>query len=173
MPKTEGEAWQQLGSAWSATLPRQEPCTAALREQLRCFKSADANLALLRQLNRPGIITLFDAKGAAAYALVQGLSAEGITLSVGSGTQTFSHTALAGAWRGQFATLWRAPSALALAAQLDQLGSPATGKDATLSERVAGFQLAHGLTPDGIAGPVTLMQLNRAAGLEEPRLSAP
>jgi general secretion pathway protein A len=173
MPKTEGAAWQQLGSAWNTTLPRQEPCTAALREQLRCFKSSDANLAMLRQLNRPGIITLYDAKGAAAYAVVLALGEQSITLSVGEGTQSFAHTALAGAWRGQFATLWRAPSAPALAAQLEQLVDPATGKDAPLAARVAAFQLAHGLKPDGVAGPVTLMQLNRAAGLDEPRLSAP
>jgi general secretion pathway protein A len=174
MPKSEGEAWQQLGNAWNANLPRQEPCTAALREQLRCFKSSDANLAMLRQLNRPGIIiTLYDAKGAAVYALVRALSADGITLSVGEGAQSFAHTALAGAWRGQFATLWRAPAAPALAAQLEQLGSPAAGKDTPLAARVAAFQLAHGLKPDGVAGPVTLMQLNRAAGLEEPSLSSP
>ncbi|HEX7636683.1 MAG TPA: peptidoglycan-binding protein, partial [Noviherbaspirillum sp.] len=34
------------------------------------------------------------------------------------------------------------------------------------------FQAAQGLFADGIAGPVTLMQLNRVAGLQEPRLNA-
>ena len=31
-------------------------------------------------------------------------------------------------------------------------------------------QLAQGLRPDGIAGPTTFMQLNRATGVDEPRL---
>ncbi|WP_411828419.1 peptidoglycan-binding protein [Melaminivora jejuensis] len=33
------------------------------------------------------------------------------------------------------------------------------------------FQSEQGLTPDGQAGPLTLMLLNRAAGVAEPRLS--
>jgi general secretion pathway protein A len=32
------------------------------------------------------------------------------------------------------------------------------------------FQLTQGLAPDGLVGPQTLMQLNRAAGVDEPRL---
>jgi general secretion pathway protein A len=31
--------------------------------------------------------------------------------------------------------------------------------------------MAHGLTPDGVAGPLTLMQLAGAAGSDEPRLA--
>ena len=30
--------------------------------------------------------------------------------------------------------------------------------------------MAQGLRPDGIAGPTTFMQLNRATGVSEPRL---
>ena len=33
------------------------------------------------------------------------------------------------------------------------------------------FQRDHNLKPDGIAGPTTFMQLNRVAGIDEPRLS--
>ena len=36
--------------------------------------------------------------------------------------------------------------------------------------RIHQFQLNQGLTPDGQAGPMTLMMLNRAAGVQEPRL---
>ena len=32
------------------------------------------------------------------------------------------------------------------------------------------FQLAQGLPPDGLAGPMTLMRLNRSAGVDEPSL---
>ena len=32
------------------------------------------------------------------------------------------------------------------------------------------FQLAQGLPADGMPGPMTFMQLNRAAGVDEPRL---
>jgi general secretion pathway protein A len=36
---------------------------------------------------------------------------------------------------------------------------------------VARFQLSQGLEPDGQAGPITYLQLNRAIGVAEPRLS--
>ena len=36
--------------------------------------------------------------------------------------------------------------------------------------RVLAFQLAQGLPADGRPGPMTFMQLNRAAGVDEPRL---
>ena len=36
--------------------------------------------------------------------------------------------------------------------------------------QVAAFQLLHGLPVDGQAGPLTLMQLARVAGVDEPRL---
>jgi general secretion pathway protein A len=42
--------------------------------------------------------------------------------------------------------------------------------DATLRSRIHRFQLSQGLPSDGSAGPITLMQLNRANGVEEPRL---
>ena len=44
--------------------------------------------------------------------------------------------------------------------------------DAALTAQVVAFQNAQGLMPDGLAGPSTLMQLNRTMGLDEPRLSA-
>ena len=43
--------------------------------------------------------------------------------------------------------------------------------DTTLRSRVAAFQQAQGLTPDGVAGPTTLMQINRASGVAEPWLA--
>ena len=39
-----------------------------------------------------------------------------------------------------------------------------------LKARVSNFQRAHGLQPDGVAGPTTFMQLNRLSGVDEPRL---
>jgi len=34
------------------------------------------------------------------------------------------------------------------------------------------YQLLQGLPPDGRAGPLTLMHINRTAGVDEPRLAA-
>ncbi|MBC7610001.1 MAG: peptidoglycan-binding protein, partial [Polaromonas sp.] len=46
-----------------------------------------------------------------------------------------------------------------------------TSPEAALRARIYAFQLAHGLAPDGQAGPITLMQLNRATGVNEPLLT--
>ena len=97
--------------------------------------------------------------------------------------------ALAQIWRGDFATFWRAPPGYlklvveghtggavdGLAAQLAKLRGepePPAGQtyDASLKAKVHAFQMAQGLRPDGIAGPTTFMQLNRATGVSEPRL---
>ena len=58
-------------------------------------------------------------------------------------------------------------------AALRQQPVPAPGQvlAGALAERLAGFQMAHSLRPDGIAGPTTFMQLHRALGLDEPRLA--
>jgi general secretion pathway protein A len=111
--------------------------------------------------------------------------------TLAAGRQSFELTlpALARVWRGEFATFWRTPPAWrsgadanpppAFVAWLDQqLGGARVdaqaGAQAPLRERVSAFQLSQGLLPDGRPGPVTLMQLNRAAGVDEPRLvSAP
>ncbi len=149
-------------------------------------------MSLVRELGRPGILTLRDEADQPVYALLTGLSDEGATLRLGSVTQTVTLASLARFWRGEFATLWRAPpgyakalgegsagpAVSALAAQLAALDGQTAGSDAKPSRRfdaalkakVYAFQLAHGLKPDGIAGPTTFMQLNRASGVVEPRL---
>ena len=162
---------------------------------LQCFTqsgAADGGLALLRLLDRPAILTLHDASGEPAYVLLQSLGGQHATVSAGGHTQTVSLLALDRQWRGEFRTLWRAPPAYQgritsgplpawLDAQLDQAFSGASSADGApappsikydqaLRAKVAAFQRAQGLKSDGLAGPVTLMLLNRASGIEEPRL---
>jgi general secretion pathway protein A len=48
--------------------------------------------------------------------------------------------------------------------------SAPTRFDAALRSRLNAFQVAQGLKPDGLAGPLTLMQINRATGVDEPHL---
>jgi general secretion pathway protein A len=90
--------------------------------------------------------------------------------------------ALAGAWRGEFATFWRSPPgwepgpAGQLAARrwaAPQLAAVLPAQQGqSFAEQVAAFQLLQGLPVDGQAGPLTLMQLSRVAGVPEPRLAA-
>jgi general secretion pathway protein A len=94
---------------------------------------------------------------------------------------------LGAAWRVEFGTFWRAPAGYAGSGSLSAAGSPgaewlaarlaqvlpAGAASAPLPSRVAAFQVAQGLPPDGLAGPLTLMLLNRATGVDEPRLETP
>jgi general secretion pathway protein A len=98
---------------------------------------------------------------------------------------------LADYWRGEFATFWRAPTDFSgaivdrrsgptaewLAVQLATArgeARPLAGRfdDEALRGWIHAFQLTQGLPSDGVAGPLTLMQLNRAVGVDEPRLLA-
>ena len=183
------EAWQELARLWNIAPGDGDPCAAAEKQQVRCYRTGNATLALIRQLDRPGVLTLRDAANRPAYVMISGLSNDSATLTIGGVTQTVALVVLADYWRGEFATFWRpppnyagtivdsraGPAAQWLAQQLaTALGD--TGPvgprldDAKLQSWIHRFQLAQGLPSDGSAGPITLMQLNRANGVDEPRL---
>jgi peptidoglycan hydrolase-like protein with peptidoglycan-binding domain len=59
-----------------------------------------------------------------------------------------------------------------LAQQLARLdGGPAQDSAEGLAKRIRAFQMAQGLRPDGLPGPLTLMRLNHATGVAEPTLA--
>jgi general secretion pathway protein A len=183
------EAWRELGRMWNIDPGSGDPCAVAEKQQVRCFRTSSATLALIRQLDRPGVLTLRDAANRPAFVMISGLTNDQATLMIGGVARTVPLVVLADYWRGEFSTLWRpppnyagtivdgraGPSAQWLARQLaTALGDtgPVGPKvdDATLRNWIHRFQLAHGLPSDGSAGPITLMQLNRANGVDEPRL---
>jgi general secretion pathway protein A len=182
------QAWRQLARTWGATAVYGDACAALRRQQLQCYRR-EMSLALIRQLGRPGIVTLDGLSTRPAYALLTSLGADSATLRAGDTEQIVTLPALATRWRGEFATLWRAPPGHTdriadgeggpdvdwLATQLAKLAGdvPPTGGqklDAGLKARVRAFQRAQGLPADGQPGAMTFMQLNRAVGIAEPRL---
>ena len=186
--RDEDQAWRELAQAWKLTPGEGDPCQALPREQVRCF-SSKISLALIRQLGRPGIVTLDGQSGAPSYALLTALTEGSATLRAGGTEQTVTLAALAARWQGDFSTLWRSPAGYSgrtaegqggpvvewVAARLAAANGtgPLAGRpvlDASLRARVRTFQLAQGLPTDGLLGPLTFMQLNRTAGVDEPRL---
>ena len=187
--RDEQTAWRELAPEWKLTLDDGDPCVAAVRAQVQCFRTPSSSLALIRQLDRPGILMLRDDSDRPVYALLTGLTNDTATLRMAGVSQTISLVSLATLWRGDFATFWRAPPgyngklidassgpvATWLANQLTTLRgehAPNAGVDTGWKARVSAFQLSQGLKPDGLAGPTTFMQLNRASGVDEPRLTS-
>jgi general secretion pathway protein A len=185
----EARAWRELAQVWEIDIGSGDPCTAAYRRQILCYRTGTATLALIRQLDRPGVLTLRDGSNRAAHALLVGLSEKSATLRIDGVARDVPLFALADYWRGEYATFWRAPpgytgaigsgragpAARWLALQLASVrgaGRPVAERldDATLKGWIHAFQLTQGLPSDGVAGPITLMQLNRAIGVDEPRL---
>ena len=189
----ETGAWRDLARAWGSDIaPQAEPCSALAAAGLRCYRNRNAGLALVQQLDRPVMLTLVAGEGGqgGVPVVLRALSKDTATLESGGQTLRVPVADLAPVWRGELATLWRTPpdwpdsgaatDAPAALAWLDaQLASRAAGGSGAAREaatpdlrraRIHRFQLAQGLVPDGRAGPLTLMRLNRAVGVNEPRL---
>ena len=184
--RDSNQAWRELALAWKVKTSDSAPCEAVVREQLRCFSTANTTLALIRQLGRPGIVALDSRSTSPSYALLTTLTGDSATLRAAGSEQTVTLAALAARWDGEFSTLWRAPpdyngriedrqiqwAATALA-KLDgaEIQAGASVQSAAFRARVRSFQLAEGLPADGLLGPMTFMQLNRRSGVDEPVLA--
>lgn len=182
--RDEGDALRALARLWRVPLPDgtpgADPCDAAQQQGLPCWRGR-LTLKELRGLDRPGIVTLRGVDGASVYALLSAYDGERVTLQAGDAARRLRAKDLAVLWSGDYATLWRAPAGydgrlvktrsdpLAgwVLQRLDRI-APGSGE---LGSRVAAFQRDHGLKPDGQVGPATFMQLNRASGIDEPRLA--
>ncbi|MDR7271404.1 general secretion pathway protein A [Pelomonas saccharophila] len=185
----DGDAWAALAKAWGLPLqPQVDPCTTAAQRGLQCYRSSSGSLSLIRLIDRPVLLTLQRPGQPAALAALVGLDEKQATLLVDGTPRRVALPELATAWRGEFTTFWRVPPGYAsradnigplrswLATQLAQAqgGTAASAVPGwpELSRQVQAFQASQGLQPDGRVGPITLMQINRATGVAEPRLDA-
>lgn len=194
-PAGDAPAWKALALAWGVTLPDgADACATLPRDGLRCYRNRRAGLNLVRQIDRPVMLTLFPSEDAeeSVSAVLRRLQGDTATLEGGGKTLQVPVEALAQVWRGDMATLWRTPPDMPERGEIadvpegtewldKQLASKAAGGNgpstrpvtpALRQSRIHRFQLAQGVTPDGRAGPLTLMLLNRATGVSEPRLRA-
>jgi general secretion pathway protein A len=188
----EGDAWAALAQRWGLPLPAQaDPCITAAQHGLQCHRSSSGSLSLIRLIDRPVLLTLQRPGQPPALAALVGLDGQQATLVVDGRPRRVALPELAGTWRGEFTTFWRVPPGYInraenmgplrewLAAQLSQVPGIAAAAGAAasappgvaeLTRQVQAFQASQGLQPDGRVGPITLMQINRATGVAEPRL---
>ena len=192
LPRDINAAWRELSPLWKLPAGDGDPCQSAATQNLQCYRSANLTVPLLRQLARPGILTLQSGKEPPVHALLIGLTDQTATLRVGANLHTVRLVALGRLWHGDFATYWRAPvgysanlregssgpmvdQLVSELAKVDGAPAPATGAsapqlDAALRERIRAFQRSQGLKPDGQPGPLTFMQIESATATNEPRL---
>ncbi|HSY26243.1 MAG TPA: AAA family ATPase, partial [Burkholderiaceae bacterium] len=181
-------AYRQLAKLWGQTLADGDPCQVLQQVNLHCFAS-NKGFAELRQLDRPAILNLRDPADQPYYALLTGLTDTQANLVIGGSPYSVSLIALARHFQGDFVTLWKVPTGFRekikrgdqgediawIGAQLAKLnGAPTTATnqpfDSEMIRQIREFQSAQGLQADGVPGPKTLMQLNRATDSNEPRL---
>lgn len=165
-----------------------ELCALAQSAGLECLQSV-GSLHLLGLLGRPAILQLRTAGGEPFYATLVRLQGDSLELLIGGQVQNLLRQDLEHHWLGEFTLLWRPLFPLSkvlrrgdrgdavewLSSSLpDGMGNSGgtTGLfDQQLEQRVKQFQLRHGLLPDGIAGPMTLILLNQRLGTPGPHLA--
>lgn len=180
---------RELGVLWSKPLEGADPCASALRLGLQCFRTDRMTLHGLIQMDRPAVLTLYLPGHDGRWALLTAITQDSVTLHSGSEAWRLPLSVLADIWRGDYATLWQhppghqgvlrrgddGPAGAWLRQQLDQLATnqPMIASANNLTRKIEAFQRSQGLETDGLAGPMTFMQINRVSGVKEPRLRSP
>ena len=186
---SETAGLRELGAIWNRALEGANPCNSALGLGLQCFRTNRMTLHGLGQMDRPAVLTLHLPGQDDRWALLTAITPDSATLRAGSETWLIPLSVLADIWRGDYTTLWQLPpdhqgelrrgdsgaAGVWLRQQLDQLASsqPTIASATNLKSRIEAFQRSQGLETDGLAGPMTFMQLNRVSGVNEPRLRSP
>jgi general secretion pathway protein A len=185
---SEAAGWRELGLLWDRPLVDVDPCAEAQTKGLQCFRTPRMTLHGMRQLDRPALLTWRLPEGT-ARALLTRLDADTATLQANGRQWRVRLDTLQAAWKGQYATLWRTPPGTTrrignvdsgpalqwIGRQLEQLQVSGTWQSeaSDAAGRLRAFQQAHGIDGGGKATPTTFMQVNRLAGIAEPRLTTP
>jgi general secretion pathway protein A len=185
--ENENEGFAALGALWGEEIDNQNPCARTQEQGLQCYRTSRMTVNGLRMLDRPALLKLQVSGQRPGYVLATAISDVAIELSVGEQRWRTPLSALSSVWNGNYASLWRTPpgqkgrvsngydagTARWMEAQLTSLQQqgklPAEAQ--TLKQKVEAFQRANGLDVNGAAGTTTLILINRATSVEEPRLA--
>jgi general secretion pathway protein A len=187
-------AWTELLALWSVILPQEvkpDYCDFTPQYGLVC-KQGQGNWNILRQFDRPAILTLIDADGRRVPVVLQHLDDTVAELMIGKELYRLDVEQVDRYWYGEYLLLLQTPpggrlylksgdrgaDVAWLRRQLEQaldVVIPAADPqlfDYALQKRVLDFQRSRGLVADGIVGENTLIQLNTRSEREGvPRLS--
>ncbi|MCE2594288.1 AAA family ATPase [Motilimonas cestriensis] len=181
------QAMQNLYKLWGYTLPAERAdCNTGQIVGLRCLEES-ANLEQLKRMNHPVVVKMQDSNQRPYFATLAKLY-RGVELLVDDSHIRVSESWFNAHWTGEYTLLWKAPLQFKeylkrgdqgpavswLSASLSQLqaydGTQTDHFEQTLEQALKQFQQQQQLTPDGIAGVKTLLQLNLKVRPEQPRL---
>ena len=186
-------AWTELFARWSVKLPaavEPEYCVFANDMGLRCLAER-GSWGLLRQYNRPVIMRLWADDGQSVPVVLQHLDDRVAELNIDNESFRLSISEVDRYWFGDFTLLLRSPpnghllfkagdrnpdvawlrQLLEAAQQVKLPANDPQSFDVPLLNQVMDFQRSHGLTPDGVVGKQTLIQLNTYTDRNVPLLS--
>ena len=189
--QSKDRAFADLAELWGLSIPvdRHDYCSYANEHDLACLVGKDS-LETLRNMNHPAILTLYDDEGAPFHVVLTELEDDSAHFISGKTHRELALSAITSRWFGEYLILWQQPpfqskflqpgqrgdSVIWLANTLQELKLyEVTGREVRLEGRLLGafkhFQFSHGLVPDGVLGPISLIQLNNASKLPGPRLA--
>ncbi len=167
-----------------------EACAFAQSHGLLCLRQR-ADMAQMRSLNRPAVLTVSNDDGQTAYTAITGLTGTTAQAATQDSYVQIPLSDLVLQSFNDFTLLWKAPPGYHgpvrpghqgklveyLAEQVTQalgqswIGAPRKVYDETLKEQVKMLQRQEGLSPDGVAGPITWIHINSLNHIGSPTLN--
>lgn len=191
------EAFIRLFDIWEIRYTPEDSATAcdfARASGLGCLERQGSRRSLAF-LDRPAILRLQDDTGTERFAVLRRLDGQVADLVLSDGVVQVPFDSLESYWFGEYQVLWQLPDYLAgspdesdrggeelwLGVRMMELAdihsdSPARSaeiKRMALNEQIRWYQSVRGLTVDGIAGAMTIIQMNNDLDAAVPRLVSP
>lgn len=186
------DAFKAVFSSWHIDYQPQrdgEACAFAKQHQLLCLRQR-GDIARLRNLSRPAVLTVADEEGNPAYAAITRLKGTTAIITSEQADTEVSLAQLALQSHNDFTILWRTPEGYegpvrpgskgkivqllaekcSAAENLQWIGAPRVHYDLALKEQVKSFQRKLGLKADGVAGPLTWIHINQLTDAAIPTL---
>jgi len=176
-------AFQAVFQSWNlhyAEEPHWLACDFAELNGLACLHKQGNWRSLLR-IDRPAVLTLFNDDGQKIHLALLKIVGETAKVSHAGEVFTTSLEEIDRFWLGEYSVVWKLPP---YKSGIITPGQPLEGewlesglsqinpelKSLPLQQQVVEFQRTMGLVPDGIAGSLTLIQMNNLLEIATPKL---
>jgi general secretion pathway protein A len=191
MEKTRAESFL-MNMAGETVFDINLPCGVQIGQNFRCQRDQLSTWNQLKELNRPGLLTLVDENKKAFYLLVIGLNPDQLLVRNQQQEKIIEWNDIVNAWNGEFTFVWSSPvgfdtdlqvgdhsSVVSWVAEqfaaIDNQNEPLTRLTFTdnLKRRIALFQASRGLEANGVINRTTIQHLNLLQGIDKSLISLP